>query len=378
MNEVYGGTGRGLRGRSVPVLGVAGTAKNTGKTTTLNGIMRECAARDRRLCVTSIGFDGEEVDNVTGLPKPRIYCEKGVVVATASRCLEAGAARVRVLMKPGIDTALGPLVIGTVQAGGLVVLAGPNKTADLDDLLDIVDGLRDGPDLALVDGAFARIAPLGACDAIVLATGAARSRSIEALAEETASIVRVFGIPPWRGGKESEAADGRRAVENLLFRYADGRVEQRPGGSVLGPEDLPRSLNAVRTAIIPGAVSPETLELLASARGATRDPWEVVVQGPAALLASGDPGAAARAVACVMSAGGGIYAFKPVDLLAITVNPFYPERVPGGLYEGRCVDAGRLLTEMRRVVRAPLWDVVREGTEGLGKLVLDLMDRAIW
>ncbi|MGE5542148.1 MAG: hypothetical protein ACM3WT_03850, partial [Bacillota bacterium] len=88
------GTGRRPAGVSV---GVAGTAKNTGKTTTLMGAMRECQERGRLVRLTSIGYDGEDVDNVTGLPKPRIYCDRGTMFATASECLKAGSAGVRLL-----------------------------------------------------------------------------------------------------------------------------------------------------------------------------------------------------------------------------------------------------------------------------------------
>ncbi|MGE5541688.1 MAG: hypothetical protein ACM3WT_01485, partial [Bacillota bacterium] len=129
-----------LGGRPAGVsVGVAGTAKNTGKTTTLMGAMRECQERGRLVRVTSIGFDGEDVDNVTGLPKPRIYCDRGTLFATARGCVKAGSARVRLLAGTSIETALGQVVVGVVEREGLVVLAGPNKTPDLQSLLQIIE-----------------------------------------------------------------------------------------------------------------------------------------------------------------------------------------------------------------------------------------------
>jgi hypothetical protein len=68
------------------VVGIAGTAKNTGKTTTLSAIMGEARKEPALvLGLTSIGYDGEGFDNVTGLPKPRIDVR-------LFDCFEAGAA----------------------------------------------------------------------------------------------------------------------------------------------------------------------------------------------------------------------------------------------------------------------------------------------
>ncbi|MCC6548479.1 MAG: hypothetical protein IT279_00265, partial [Ignavibacteriaceae bacterium] len=61
--------------------GIIGTAKNTGKTTTLNWLMKQQGSTG--IAVTGIGYDGEERDNITMLPKPRLRFEEGVIVATA-------------------------------------------------------------------------------------------------------------------------------------------------------------------------------------------------------------------------------------------------------------------------------------------------------
>jgi molybdopterin-guanine dinucleotide biosynthesis protein len=52
-------------------LGVLGTAKNTGKTTTLNALLK-CLS-EKLLALTSIGFDGEDLDHITCLPKPNVF-----------------------------------------------------------------------------------------------------------------------------------------------------------------------------------------------------------------------------------------------------------------------------------------------------------------
>jgi molybdopterin-guanine dinucleotide biosynthesis protein len=74
-------------------LGIAGTAKNTGKTTATAAIIQELRTRGVGFYLTSIGYDGENIDNVTGLPKPKLRVEPGDVVATAERCLAVSTAK---------------------------------------------------------------------------------------------------------------------------------------------------------------------------------------------------------------------------------------------------------------------------------------------
>ena len=59
------------------IVGIAGTAKNTGKTTALNALLRAAHEHGTLVGVTSIGYDGESIDTVTGLPKPSIFLEAG-------------------------------------------------------------------------------------------------------------------------------------------------------------------------------------------------------------------------------------------------------------------------------------------------------------
>ncbi len=80
-------------------LGLAGTAKNTGKTTTTAAIIQELRMRDIKFYLTSIGYDGENIDNITGLPKPKLRVKTGDIVATAEKCLLTSTAALQVLRR---------------------------------------------------------------------------------------------------------------------------------------------------------------------------------------------------------------------------------------------------------------------------------------
>jgi hypothetical protein len=107
-------------------LGIAGTAKNTGKTTTTTAaILQELRMRGVPLFITSIGYDGENLDNITGLPKPKLRVELGDIIATAAKCFKISTASFRMLAETEVCTPLGKVWIAEVKKPGLAVTAGP-------------------------------------------------------------------------------------------------------------------------------------------------------------------------------------------------------------------------------------------------------------
>ena len=73
-------------------LALIGLAKNVGKTTTTNHLLEtllgEKLYRAEELALTSLGLDGEAIDALTGLPKPRYVPQAGLIVATTADLLD--------------------------------------------------------------------------------------------------------------------------------------------------------------------------------------------------------------------------------------------------------------------------------------------------
>ena len=355
-------------------LGVAGTAKNTGKTTALAGLMGEGVARGWRMGLTSIGFDGEEVDNITGLPKPRLFVERGIIVATAGRCVEASTASLKVIGDTPVESPLGRVMVAEVQRPGLVVLAGPVKSGDLRVVLDDMRRRR-CLDIVLVDGAFARISPMVEADALILATGAARNPDIESLAVETEAVVRVLGLPQ---EKEMSAL----SVDKLFVGYAGGEVRGCAIRSVLTMRDAAalrecllkwKDAGRVQRVFIPGAVNPALLLRIVTGTGDVLKGAKVVFADPLKLLVCGDPASAASALRWMKDSYISVAVSRAIRLLGITVNPFYPVRLATGAYEPHFVDAVRLAEVLRARTGVKVWDVVLGGTEEIGTAVEEVI-----
>lgn len=341
-------------------LGIAGTAKNTGKTTALNALLAEARAGGVPVGVTSIGYDGEAVDNVTGLPKPRVLVHPGTLVTTARSCLGGDALdpRWEVLESTGFATALGEVLIVRCRTAGTVVLAGPNKRYELARVLERMGEL--GPALTLVDGALNRLAPMSVASGLILATGAARTPDLDALARETAAMEALLALPAVPEADRSAGAPPGEAVvqipfpaiDDVLSVVADARHAEGPRG----------------TLHFSGPLAPAVLQALplqARLRGRVEG---IVFVDPVMLLLSGDPRAMAEAVASCRRLGVPVSVGRSLPLAAVTVSPFHA-RYEGHGYVADAVPADLLRESLTVAVRAPVVDVVRDGGGALWRVV---------
>lgn len=321
----------------------AGTAKNTGKTTTALHMVERCHARGLRLALTSIGYDGEIKDNVTGLPKPRYVLQPGDWVATAEKCLKTGTAGYRVHHTSSIYTVLGRIVFVEITSPGLVVLAGPNRRTDLEQVL--ADFHHIGVDWVLVDGALNRLAPMICTGGLVLSTGAAFTEDIPTLAEHARALCAMFQftrspLPPvehitLRSPKSGQdrTLDSGSLLSEAAFHALETAVEASP------PQQL----------LIPNACHPARLqELLTRKPALCEAQW--VFGSPLKLLASGDPRLWEAVWARMQHPPQ--YS-ETLPLRCLTLNPFYPSyHAATWSYSEQFLDANALLAAVRAQVTA--------------------------
>jgi hypothetical protein len=335
------------------VIGFAGTAKNTGKTTAVLSVMAHCRARNLRMALTSIGFDGEQRDTITSLPKPRYLLQPGDRVATACECLEAGTARLKVLYETGLKTILGNIVLAEVTQAGMVLVAGPNRRKDLDSLIHLFHEMD--TDLLLVDGALNRLAPMIACEGLVLSTGAAFSSEIERVSLHAAQVAGLFNLPldplvemPEHGG---------------CIQFEDGSILKLSSGSLLEPFDLELPVGShVSKIILPGLVNPIPLQRFVfqiQQRSCVAASLTVVLASPLKIAASGHLDAWS---ALMESKLVNLKVMRSIPLLAVTSCPFYPRWLHHrGEYEPAAVDALDLLVALKSSIPlTQVLDVVRD------------------
>ncbi len=358
------------------IFGIVGTAKNTGKTTALLEAAKFFYERGNRILLTSIGYDGEDFDNITGLPKPRVIVPKGALVASALPLLESSSANFDNLLDTGIRCALGRVYLGCATTSGKVVLAGPTGTRDLASVLR----LAPQDSAVLLDGAFSRLSPMVVADSLILATGAARSPNSHQIADEINAIFEVMGLPLAEG--QPKKLDAANRLAGAPFRLtnvggADGQVNggavKISGGLFLAGQgqELGWRLNDdkdIYMAHVSGIVSPMVFQEaltqidLSQRRGADRlQPLSFIFDHPIMLLLSGDNMLWEDVLNTLIEAGCKVMVKDSARLLGVAINSYMPSQLGTGKYIATYVPPQSFLEDITNLSRAPCTDLKLEG-----------------
>ena len=362
-----------ISANSTSSLSVTGMAKNCGKTTVLNYLIREGAAAQLVLGITSAGRDGEKIDIVTGLPKPAIYVPQGSLVVTAAETLQQNGheyrcergcecdgdggcecngggcgddgggdyADIALLLQTDFMTPLGPLVLGRVRRAGKIEIIGGNRFQTAQAAIELLQ--QNGASLTLVDGAANRVflAAPALVEAVVLATGAAVHPSLDKVLDETAFALEVWKLPQTESAAvlkavaadaaavaAAEASAGTIAAgiassggpKTPVIFTEDWDSEEADVPTVLGHEGTlaARVGTHAKALVLPGALTDELLERLSAVRRRKLGGFEIVVQDPTRVLAS------AVGLHRFQRRGGKVSVLKPVHMAAVTLNPYSP------------------------------------------------------
>lgn len=296
-------------------IALVGTAKNCGKTTTLNAMLGACES----LCVglVSIGIDGESSDLLIGTAKPTIEVTRGMLVATATGALEQSAVDVEYVEPLNIRSPLGQLVIARVLSAGRLILAGVRHRRDVCVALDALE--RHGAQVCFVDGAYGRTmaAHHQVCDGVVVCTGAILSRDIEQIAQKTHQLYARLTLAPVDSARHRACIEAAIEQNRALLGTVDGRHIALPARSALIGLSEGQHLWAddVEMIAIPGLVSDRVVEALLSVPTLQDDQQRTLV------VADGTNIQCSMALWSRLVKQWRLESFEQVRVLAVSVNP---------------------------------------------------------
>jgi hypothetical protein len=309
-------------------LALVGLAKNTGKTETLAAILREHAASNTPVGVTSIGRDGEEHDVIDArIDKPRVLLERGSLVATTGSLLRASGIEHERLTQTGVRTPLGEVVLARLSEPGAIEVAGPSTAAEIRAVSEEMLGL--GAEQVLIDGAIDRRAASSpaVADGLVMATGAILSEDIEAVVTATSDAVDLVRLPLAARAHSVGLDAGHRADAGGAETGETGEtgwitLERRlvlnaePSEIAAALREHPRT----DTFSVEGALSERFLEgLLAARMERSGRELRIVAGNPTKVFLS------RRGPRWYARQGISIEVLRTIELKAITVNPVAPQ-----------------------------------------------------
>jgi len=336
-------------------IGVVGTAKNTGKTTTVLGLLDACLSETLGAGLVGIGYDGEELDHITGLPKPNYFLMPPISVATAEECLLSSQIPHEILVRTGISSVFGEILIARVKAPGRVILAGPNKAEGISFVLEAFKKI--GTDIVLIDGSINRVIPLMEADQVVFATGASRSTDIHKLAKEIEAIHFLFCL-----GRFIPKDLGLSSEKEIKIVSWNGKERFVSGNSICSKESLERVMGQVEASsefiLIPGIIFFEQWKDALSRFEKMLRGKQIILPSPGHILVSGEPVSLMGIIQCLSKGGSRISVLKSISMAAVTVNPSYPEKkdFTGG-YTHEYIDEKNLLHAISKAFPGPVFNM---------------------
>ncbi|MBZ4664156.1 MAG: hypothetical protein JG776_1871 [Caloramator sp.] len=291
-------------------ISILGMSKNSGKTVVLNEMIDICKKKKRKVCLTSIGVDGEGRDIVYKTQKPKIYAYEGTLIATSEEALKSFSAKYEIIDILPFSTCLGRIVIVKIIRDGYVLLAGPDSNREIAKVSDMM--LTLGGDIVLIDGALNRKTQgsPSITDACILSTGASLSRDINITIKKTKHTVDMLSL-----NKVQE--DILNKINTLNFKnvllIGDNTIDTNIKTS-LGNEDeiLNRIDKNIKYIYLPGSLTGTFLNKI---KGLEVD---IIVKDGTKIFINREDYDSFR------GAGGNIYVLERINLICVTQNPTSP------------------------------------------------------
>lgn len=325
-----------LENRSVSVVGMA---KNTGKTECLKYILAGCAARGHLAGVTSIGIDGESLDQVSGTEKPEIVLTEGTLFVTAENFYRVRRLTSEIMDVGNLQTAMGRLVVARAVTAGKVILAGPTATGQVKGVIRQLQML--GARTVFVDGALSRksLGSPAVTDALVLATGAALSPNLPELVRKTRFIYDLLNFPVF----DSPLVPKMLGIESGIHAVTDdGRLVDLGISSAFLLEQKKSLLFGQGTTLfVSGAVGDNLFEFLRKHPQVSET--TLVVRDFTRIFAS------PMSVNAFLQKGGKIRMLMNARLLCVCLNPWSPT--------GYVMDSEKACATLSEALGIPVFDI---------------------
>lgn len=329
-------TGDILKYRSLSIVGLE---KNTGKTECLNYVLKRLEHSGKQLALTSIGIDGESIDQVTFTQKPEIELYENLIFVTSEKHYREKKLVAETLSVSDRHTALGRLVTARAKGRGKVIFSGPPDSVWLKQTIDAMQAYN--VDITIVDGALSRLSPgsPAVTESMILATGAAVSANIPMLVRKTTFVHNLILLETFEGavsGQLQNLANGIYAIDDQWS------IHNLDIPSVfLLEKHRDKLFGHGNTLFVTGAVSDSLLNFLRVQKNI--EEIVLIVRDFTRIFVTPE------AYYAFIKKGGCIRVLLRTRLIAVCVNPVSPE--------GFVLNSHQLCESMSESLNIPVYDI---------------------
>jgi len=325
-------------------LSIVGLEKNTGKTECLKYVLDRLPVQSKRIAVTSIGIDGETIDQVTRTQKPEIVLREGMYFGTSEMHY-----RQRRLVSELIDvsdenTSLGRVVTARALTGGKILLSGPSSASSLKRWMDEMH--RSGIELVVIDGALSRMssASPAVSQSMILATGAAYSANMNTLVSKTAHVVELVNLDLTSDENIKKLMPLEKGV---WFIDKQGHLNGLDAVTSLSRDIHFEGMEDCETLYVAGALVDGFLEKVRKNKSLKQA--ELVVRDFTKVFVT------PQQFRLFLKGGGRLHVLQRSKLLAVTVNPTSPS--------GYVLDSDTLCGRLSEAIGLPVYDLLKNNQQ---------------
>jgi len=332
-------------------LSIIGMEKNTGKTECLNYILKRIESKNNNrsdspisVAVTSIGIDGESIDQVSKTKKPEILLAKNTLFVTTENFYRSKSLTAEILNLSHRKSSLGKLVTAKVVTPGKVIISGPSTVAWLEEYLQEMKTLH--VDLSIIDGALSRksLGSPALTDAVILTTGAAVSPYLPELIKKTRFLLQLINLPLVDFCNDQLVDQLKYKDAGLYAITSDFQVMDIQIPSALLIHQYKENVFQFgSTFYIPGALTDQILNFLRVQKEIHKT--LVIVKDFTKIFASQE------AVNSFIKSGGQIQLLLKNKLIALCVNPTSPS--------GFTYNSDMLCDVLSKEFQIPVYDIVK-------------------
>lgn len=323
-------------------LSIVGLEKNSGKTECLNYILNRIPSNKYKIAVSSIGIDGESLDQVTKTQKPEIILKEGIYFTTSEKHYKQKRVSSEVLDISNHSTSLGRLITAKTLSKGKVLLSGPASSAIFSKWI-AQQHQRYNVDLCIVDGALSRlsIASPAVSESMILTTGAAVSINMNELINKTSFVVDLINLPVV---EELNINKAIKLDSGIYFLEKDGSLTESNINSAFSSDFLEKEYDSNFKAIyLTGALTDRFLN-----RYMLQDKYNqkaIIVKDFTKIFVNNNT------YSRFVQKGGVIKVLRRSNLIAVCINPISPN--------GYKLNSETLCDRLSEKILLPVYNVVK-------------------
>ena len=316
-----------------------GMDKNAGKTEALNYVISRLHSFSKKISVTSIGIDGETLDQVTATAKPKVFVYPETIFVTSEKLYDSKQIISSVCGLSHYSTSLGRLVTAEAKSYGNVMLSGPTNSVWLK---ETIDTLNKQSDICLIDGALSRksFASPSITEAMILSTGAVVSANIDKITDKTKFMYDMTKLPTVEKTLSEKLSKITFGIHSIIDNEGNTEDLQIPSLLMLDKyKDVIFSKG--RTLFVSGMITDKLIELIKT-RGKAEE-YTLITRDFTHIFSS------PLNTRWFLSNGGKILCLHQTKLLAITANPVSPL--------GFKINNEAMLFSLREKINLPIYNI---------------------